>query len=260
MMVSGRNALIDVRSVSQVFPELRGSAGVQALSDVSMSIGEREFVCVIGPSGCGKTTLLNMVAGFIHPSTGEILVDGRPVRSPGPDRGVVFQEIGLFPWLTAKDNVEFGLKMSGVSSHDRRLKASKVLEMTGLSDAADRYPHELSGGMKQRVGIARVLANDPRVLLMDEPFGALDSQTRTLMQEELARVWLETGKTVLFITHAIDEAIFLADRVVVMTARPGRVKSVVDIDLSRPRDETSSEFNELRRELRGLVLTEATVD
>jgi NitT/TauT family transport system ATP-binding protein len=179
------------------------------------------------------------------------------VTEPGPDRGVVFQEVGLFGWLTAQKNVEFGLKMAGVGSRERANRALQALNLTGMKRFADRYPSELSGGMKQRVGIARVLANDPDVLLMDEPFGALDAQTRALMQQELLNVWQATGKTVLFVTHAVDEAVILADRVIVMTANPGRIKIDLPITLPRPRDENSVEFNRIEKELKQAVLEEA---
>jgi NitT/TauT family transport system ATP-binding protein len=228
----------------------------RALLETSLILQEGEIVCIVGPSGCGKTTLLNMLAGFVAPSAGIVTVRGKPVRDPGPERGVVFQEIGLFPWLNVQDNVEFGLKMAGMDKHARIEKARQALALTHLDRYADRYPNELSGGMKQRVGLARVLANDAQVLLMDEPFGALDAQTRRLMQEELLRVWDATGKTILFITHAVDEAVFLADRVVVMSAAPGRVKADIPITLPRPRDENGPAFNELERRIKDMVMAE----
>lgn len=249
--------LISIRSVSKTYDARNGIA--RALLETSLNVERGQFVCIIGPSGCGKTTLLNMVAGFVLPSTGSVLSGGRPVTEPGPDRGVVFQEVGLFAWLTAQKNVEFGLKMAGVRRRERADRARQALALTGMERFGDRYPSELSGGMKQRVGIARVLANDPDVLLMDEPFGALDAQTRSLMQQELLKVWQATGKTVLFVTHAVEEAVLLADRVVVMTANPGRIKLDMRITLPRPRDENSAEFNKIERELKQAVLEEARI-
>ena len=243
---------------NQVSKEYAARYGrAQALLETSLALGQGEFVCIVGPSGCGKTTLLNMLAGFVPPSTGGVAINGTAVDEPGPDRGVVFQEVGLFPWLTVQANVEFGLKMSGVPRAVRRERATSALALTHMDRYASRYPNELSGGMKQRVGLARVLANDPKVLLMDEPFAALDAQTRRMMQDELLRVWMETRKTVLFITHSVDEALLLADRVVVMTAAPGRIKADLRIELDRPRDENSVAFNELEKQIKGMVLVEA---
>jgi NitT/TauT family transport system ATP-binding protein len=199
---------------------------------------------------------LNMLAGFVTPTGGRVAVDGERVFQPGPDRGVVFQEVGLFPWLTVQDNVEFGLKMSKATKKERASKAKEVLSLTGMNLYASRYPNELSGGMKQRVGLARVLANDPKVLLMDEPFGALDAQTRRLMQDELLKLWEATRKTVVFITHSVDEALYLADRVVVMTGSPGRIKADLRIDLPRPRDENGVEFNEMERDIKAMIMAD----
>ncbi len=246
---------ISIDRVTKTYASRSGLAN--AVLETTVRIEQGEFVCIVGPSGCGKTTLMNMVAGFVTPSGGEVSVDGRQVSEPGPDRGVVFQEVGLFAWLTARRNVEFGLKMMGIPKSERTRRADEALALTNMSAFADRYPSELSGGMKQRVGLARVLATDPHVLLMDEPFGALDAQTRAIMQQELLRVWTGSGKTVIFITHAVDEAVLLADRVLVMTANPGRVKADIRVDLPRPRDENSSEFNALERELKEMVLQEA---
>jgi NitT/TauT family transport system ATP-binding protein len=243
--------------VSKTYKARLGTS--QALQETSLAFGKGEFICIVGASGCGKTTLLNMLAGFVAPTTGRILVAGEAVRLPGPDRGVVFQEVGLFPWLTVKANVEFGLRMSGVGARERSERAMSALALTQMDRFGDRYPNELSGGMKQRVGLARVLANDPQVLLMDEPFGALDAQTRQTMQDELLRIWQATGKTVLFITHAVDEALVLADRVVVMSASPGKVKMDLKIELPRPRDENSVPFNALEREIKGIIMDEVKV-
>jgi NitT/TauT family transport system ATP-binding protein len=220
-----------------------------ALARVDLDVRDGEFVCQLGPSGCGKTTLLNAIAGFVEPSAGVIEVDGRRVEAPGPDRGVVFQEYALFPWLTVLDNVAYGLREQGMDRREREEIARRYVAQVGLEGFADRRPHELSGGMRQRVALARVLAIRPHILLMDEPFGALDEQTRFLLQEALLRIWERERKTVIFVTHSIEEAVFLSDRVVVMTARPGRVKEIVSVDLPRPRERTSEDFNTIRRRL-----------
>lgn len=245
---------IAINGLSKVFAG--GDGPVAALHDVSLNISDQEFVCILGPSGCGKSTLLNIVAGFETATGGECLIGGRPVTGPGPDRGMVFQEYALFPWLTVVQNVEFGLKAAGVAPRERRERAQGLLQSLGLEAFADRFPKDLSGGMRQRVAIARVLALDPAVMLMDEPFGALDALTRTAMQMELLRIWEESRKTVLFITHSVEEAIFLADRIVVMTYRPGTIKTVQTVDLPRPRDATAPAFNELKRYLGQLVMDE----
>jgi NitT/TauT family transport system ATP-binding protein len=209
---------------------------VEAVRHFDLATGAGEFVALLGPSGCGKSTVLNAVAGFVRPTAGRVVVDGEPVMAPGADRGMVFQQHSLFPWKTVVRNVEFGLKMRGVSRTERNSAARTYLNLVGLVGFENAYPAELSGGMQQRVGIARVLVNRPRVMLMDEPFAALDAQTRMSMQELLLAVWRDVRTTVLFVTHDIDEALFLADRVVVMTARPGSVRDVVTVDLPRPRD------------------------
>jgi NitT/TauT family transport system ATP-binding protein len=200
-----------------------------ALEDISLDVQSGEFLAVVGPSGCGKSTLLDLLGGLTAPTSGRILLDGRPITGPARDRGIVFQQYALFPWRTAAQNVEFGLDIAGLKANERREKARHYLDLVGLSAFADRYPHELSGGMKQRVAIARSLAYDPEVLLMDEPFAALDAQTRETLQGELLRIWRRTGKTIVFITHGIDEAIVLGQRVAVMTSRPGRIKHIVDV-------------------------------
>jgi len=222
-------AKISLRRVGKVFAG-RG-VEVTALSDISVDVHSGQFLVLVGPSGCGKSTLLDLLAGLSQPTSGEVLLDGRPVTGPGLDRGVVFQQYALFPWRTAQANVEFGLEGKGIPRRARRDQARQFLDLVGLSGFADRYPHELSGGMKQRVAIARSLAFDPDVLLMDEPFAALDAQTRDGLQDELLRIWERTGKTIVFITHGIDEAVYLGQRVAVMTSRPGRIKQVVDIAL-----------------------------
>ncbi|RTL73125.1 MAG: ABC transporter ATP-binding protein [Hyphomicrobiales bacterium] len=225
---------IEIDNVGIVFD---GDRGVHtAVENTSITIEPGQFVCILGPSGCGKSTLLNAVAGYVPPTTGQIRVDGEPVKAPGPDRGMVFQQYSLFPWMTVRENVAFGPRISGRGEPTPEAIADTFIEMVGLTRFAKRYPRELSGGMQQRVGIARALANYPRVLLMDEPFGALDSQTRAMMSENLLKIWAEFGITVLFVTHDIDEAVFLGDRVLVMSASPGRIIADIKIDLPRPRD------------------------
>ena len=242
--------LIAVRDLSKKF--VKDKREIVALDGFSLEVGEGEFVCLLGPSGCGKTTVLRIVAGLETKTTGQVLVNGKDVDRVRPRVGMVFQEFALFPWRTARKNVEFGLEMKRVPGPKRAEIATRYLELVGLSGFADAHPNELSGGMKQRVAIARALAHDPAVLLMDEPFGSLDAQTRNLMQKELLRIWSATNKTVLFVTHSVDEAVFLADRIVVMTARPGKVRETIDVDLAHPRDRTSPEFISVR----GRVLAE----
>jgi NitT/TauT family transport system ATP-binding protein len=214
------------------FDPYKGSQ-VTALEDISLSLSPGEFVSVVGPSGCGKTTLLNMIAGFLTETSGQIRVDGKPISGPGPDRGVVFQSFALFPWKTVLDNVGFGPKMRGVGRAERDRIAMEYLQLAGLAHAADRYPAELSGGMQQRVGVVRALANEPDVLLMDEPFASVDAQTRLMLQEELIRIWMERRTTVLFITHDVPEAVFLANRVVVLSR--GHVMDQIEVTLPHPR-------------------------
>lgn len=225
--------LIEMDRVSIVFG--KGSQSHKAVEETSIRIEPGEFVCILGPSGCGKSTLLNTVAGYVKPNSGEVRVDGELITKPGPDRGMVFQQYSLFPWKTVKQNVAFGPKLAGQSVVGAESIANTFLDMVGLTRFAHRYPAELSGGMQQRVGIARALANYPRVLLMDEPFGALDAQTRLMMQENLLKIWHEFGTTVVFITHDVDEAIFLADRVLIMSASPGRIIADLAVELPRPR-------------------------
>lgn len=204
-----------------------------ALEDVTLNIADGEFLCVVGPSGCGKSTLLSAIAGFMKPRKGSIIMNGTKIGKPGADRGVVFQEYALLPWKTVLDNVAIGLKYRGVPKDEREKVAREYLAMARLSEAADKFPHELSGGMRQRVAVARTLANTPEIMMMDEPFAAVDAQTRLTLQEELLRVWDENPITVLFITHSVEEAVFLADRVAVLTPGPGRLREVVDIDIPR---------------------------
>ena len=220
-----------------------------ALEDINLSVDKGEFVTVVGPSGCGKSSFLNLVAGFIRPTRGEICLEGSSIQGPGSDRGVVFQEHALFPWMTVRRNIAYGLKVNGVPRQTADKRVGELLEMIGLTKFRDAWPKALSGGMKQRVAIARALANRPRILLMDEPFAALDAQTRRFLQGELLNIWRHTGTTVLFVTHSIDEAVLLSDRVVVMTARPGRIKEIIKVDAARPRDENSSDFLAFRRQV-----------
>ena len=229
-----RAGSIQVQNVGQVFRT--SGAEVVALSDVSLDIKPGRFVVLVGPSGCGKSTLLMMLAGLRQQTSGTILINGAPIAAPDPNRvGVVFQEPSLFPWLTAEENVEFPLALRGVAKAERRTKAEEMLKLVGLEGFGKRHPHELSGGMKQRVSIARGLVQDPPVLLMDEPFAALDEQTRMTMGDELLRIWAATGKTVVFVTHSLTEAVYLADEVAVMSARPGRIVDLLQVQLPRPR-------------------------
>ena len=226
---------------------------VRALDDVSFSVADGEFVCLVGPSGCGKTTLFRVVAGLTEATDGRVLLDGTEVTAPTTDMGVVFQEYHLFPWLTVAENVGFGLERSDRSPAEREARVDEMLELVGLTEFRDAYPKSLSGGMKQRVAIARALAVDPDLLLMDEPFGAVDAQTREMLQRELLDVWASTGKTVLFVTHDVAEAVTLADRVVVMAAEPGRVREVVDVDVERPRERGDAAFAEYVGRVRELI-------
>lgn len=246
---------IEVSGVSVALGDARSR--VHVLDDVTLRIPHGEFWCLIGPSGCGKSTLLSMVAGFIEPSIGEITLGGQSVRNRRLRRGVVFQEYALFPWLTAAKNVEFSLESRGVRS-GRREQAMRFLEHVGLADFADAHPHELSGGMQQRVAIARALAFEPEFLLMDEPLGALDALTRDQLQALVSRLWQEFGQTVMYVTHNIYEAVYLADQIVVFTARPGRVKAVVPVGLPRPRELGDPRYGELAAHLRDLLSTEMT--
>jgi NitT/TauT family transport system ATP-binding protein len=229
---------------------------VVALKDIDLQIGRGEFVCLLGPSGCGKSTLLNAVAGFSLPTAGSISVDGTTVTAPGPDRGMVFQEYALFPWMTVAENIAFGLEIQGKGKDDVARIVTGLLDMLHLRDFRDRFPKDLSGGMRQRVAIARILALDSPIMLMDEPFGALDALTRRNLQDELLRIWSKTGKTILFVTHSIEESIYLADRIVVMTYRPGTIKRDQRVNMPRPRDSSSAAFNQLKRELGQLVMEE----
>ena len=239
--------ILDIQGVGKTYT--LGDQRIEALRDANLTVKKGEFVCLIGASGCGKSTLLRIVAGFEKPTSGSALMWSKPIGEPGPDRGMVFQDYGLFPWLTVRENIGFGPASRGLGKAQVRDTVERFVSLVGLSRFADAYPHQLSGGMKQRVAIARVLANDAEVVLMDEPFGALDAMTRERLQDELLDLWQRTGLTVLFVTHSIEEAIFLADRVVVMEPGPGRIASEHRITLPRPRDVASPEFNDVRRDL-----------
>lgn len=245
---------IAVRGVNKVFQA--DGRDVVALKNIELDIPQGQFVCLLGPSGCGKSTLLNAVAGFSLPSSGTIHADGKLVTGPGPERGMVFQEYALFPWMTVAKNIAFGLEIKGMAQREIDAKVADLLKMLSLQDFAQRYPKDLSGGMRQRVAIARVLALDSPIMLMDEPFGALDALTRRNLQDELLRIWSELKKTIIFVTHSIEEAIYLADRIIVMTYRPGTVKRDMLVDLPRLRDPAAAEFNTLKRELGQLVMEE----
>ena len=254
---TGKGA-IDIRDLGVAFKA--NGATVEAVKNVTMRVDSGEFVSLIGPSGCGKSTLLNIVAGFVKPGTGTALLDGAAIKRPGSDRGVVFQQYSLFPWLSVRKNVEFGLKMQGVPASTRETSARTLLGLAGLLAFENHYPDQLSGGMKQRVGIVRALATSPQVLLMDEPFGALDAQTRVVMQEILTNMWQKFRISVLFITHDIEESIFLSDRIYVMTARPGRIKAEIAVPLPRPHtaEMTSTpQFIGLVQQIKGLIREES---
>lgn len=239
------NHKLKLQSVTKTFKSEEGE--IKALDNINIEVKPSEFLCIVGPSGCGKTTLLRMIAGLDYPSSGEIVLGSEKVSGPSLDRGMVFQEYSLFPWKTVLKNVEFGLEILDVE--DKRQIAERYIELVGLRGFENSYPYELSGGMKQRVAIARALATDPAILLMDEPFGSVDAQTRNVLQKELLEIWKRTNKTILFVTHSVDEAIYLADRVAVMSARPGRIIACCNIALARPRKRTSVEANELREKL-----------
>jgi NitT/TauT family transport system ATP-binding protein len=255
---SAHRGEIELRNLSMSFGQ--GANQVVAVNGVNLTVAPGEFVSIIGPSGCGKSTLLNVVAGFTPPTEGQALLDGVPITGPGPERGVVFQQYSLFPWMSVRKNVEFGLKMQGVAANKRETTARTLLGLAGLLAFENHYPDQLSGGMKQRVGLVRALATSPQVMLMDEPFGALDAQTRVVMQQILTNMWQKFRLSVLFITHDIEEAIFLSDRVFVMTARPGRIKAELPIPLPRPRTAemmSSVEFIQILHKLRNLIREES---
>jgi NitT/TauT family transport system ATP-binding protein len=238
------NLLMRVQGVGKTYP-----GGTEALRDANLDVRQGEFVCLIGASGCGKSTLLRLMAGFETPTVGTLAMQGKPVNGPGPDRGMVFQDYGLFPWLSVRGNIAFGPRARGLPAAEIADRTDRFVGMVGLQRFANAYPHQLSGGMKQRVAIARVLANDAALVLMDEPFGALDAMSRERLQDELLTLWADTGLTIVFVTHSIEEALVLADRVVLMSPGPGRIVGQTGIGLPRPRDVSSPAFNDLRREL-----------
>ncbi|WP_102348856.1 ABC transporter ATP-binding protein [Bacillus sp. Marseille-P3661] len=254
-------AHVSIRDVDIVYKNTSSGKDFVALSGVSVDVERGEFVTIVGPSGCGKSTLLLSIDGLLKQDKGEILVDGKPVTGPGKDRALVFQEFALMPWRTNESNTWFGMELQGEKKNTLREISDRFLKLVGLKSFAQSYPHQLSGGMRQRVGIARALAVNPDILLMDEPFGALDAQTREIMQSELLKIWEENRKTVFFVTHGIDEAIYLADKIVVMSARPGRVKEIIDVNIPRPRGlevKETAEFGRLRRHLWQLLEDEVT--
>lgn len=246
------NHTLRLRNVTKIFASENGQR--EAVDAITLVVRPGEFLCIVGPSGCGKTTLLRMIAGLDYPTSGEIILDGNPVTGPSPDRGMVFQEFSLFPWKTVLKNVEFGLEILEVPNKQKI--AEEYIELVGLQGFERSYPYELSGGMKQRVAIARALATNPSILLMDEPFGSVDAQTRNVLQEELLGIWARTKKTVLFVTHSVDEAVYLGDRILVMSTRPGRIIECMPVTLPRPRKRTSIEANELRERLLMLLGSE----
>ena len=258
--MSGGNAKLRIEGVSRVFPGVRGGNPTQALMPTSLDVADNDFITILGPSGCGKSTLLRIVAGLDTPTQGQVLLDGVRVLGPGADRGMVFQSYTLFPWLTVRENICFGLRERGVDGKRQEEIAQHWIGKVGLAGFERHHPKMLSGGMQQRTAIARALANDPAILLLDEPFGALDNQTRSLMQELLLALWETERKTILFVTHDIEEAIFMANRVVVMSARPGRVKADIAVDLPHPRHytiKTSAAFSALKAQLTEEIRVEA---
>ena len=250
-MTASDTARVTVAGVSKTFEGEEGP--VRALQDVEFEVRDGEFVCIVGPSGCGKTTLFRIIGGIDRATGGDVLLSGEPVTGPTPDLGIVFQEYHLFPWRTVRENVAFGLEQTGTEAERRRERVDEMLRLVGLEGSGDSYPSRLSGGMKQRVAIARALAVDPELLLMDEPFGSVDAQTRNMLHEELLDIWAETGKTVLFVTHDVEEAVKLADRIIVMSSGPGSVSEIVDVDLDRPRDRTDVAFGEYQERALSLI-------
>jgi ABC-type nitrate/sulfonate/bicarbonate transport system ATPase subunit len=250
---SAAREMIRCEGLCMRFPSPDGHGEFVALDGIDLTIARNEFVTLLGPSGCGKSTLLSLIAGFITQTAGQLLVDGERIVGPSPERGVVFQEFALFPWLRVRDNIRYGLRERDVPKQRQAEVVDEMLQLTGLEHVVDHYPEQLSGGLKQRVALARVLANDPKLLLLDEPFGALDEQRRMFLQDELLGIWGRRKKTAVFVTHSIEEAIVLGDRVVVMSAGPGTIRDVVGVDLPRPRDRTSDEFNAIRRQVKEVL-------
>ncbi|TDD96116.1 ABC transporter ATP-binding protein [Jiangella asiatica] len=256
--------MLSVDQLNQVYVDTYTGEATVAIEDVSFDVPEGQFVSVIGPSGCGKTTVLNIVAGFVDATGGTVRLQGSPVSGPGPDRGVVFQDFALFPWKTVEANIAFGLKTQGVGKVERRAKAQEMIDLVGLTGFEKKYPHELSGGMRQRAGVARVLATEPAIMLMDEPFASVDAQTRRVLQQEVLRIWEQRRTTVLFVTHDVDEAVFMSDRVVVLSPRPSTVRADLSIQIPRPRSwtdmHTNTEFVRIRRELMTMLGVETGVE
>jgi NitT/TauT family transport system ATP-binding protein len=250
----GRDVVISVQSLTKVFE--KGDMEVIAIQNLNIDVFENEFFCIVGPNGCGKTTLLRTIAGLEKPSNGKVLLNGKEIKSPGADRSMVFQEFALFPWRSVKKNIEFGLEIKGLQEEKKKDIVSHLVGLVNLKGFEDSHPRELSSGMKQRVAIARALAHDPKLLLMDEPLGSLDAQTRNIMQKELLRIWDKTKKTIIFVTHSVDEAVFLADRIAVLTSRPGSLKTIFEINIPHPRDRTSVELVQIR----GKILKELEVE
>jgi NitT/TauT family transport system ATP-binding protein len=251
-------AAIELRNIVKIFADPKRGRELLTLDNIDLDIDANDFVCLLGPSGCGKSTLLNIIAGFENSTSGQALVDGKIIERPGSDRGVVFQQPTLMPWLTAIDNVAFYLKLKGVAKQERQRRAMEFIDLVGLRGFEHHHPAELSGGMNQRVGIARALLMNPRVILMDEPFAALDAQTKLELQEELVAIWQKRRCTIVFVTHSVDEALVLGNKIVVMTRRPGRIRESVTFDLPRPRDITSPEFNDAKRRVLALIREEST--
>ena len=243
---------LEIRDLSREFP-VPGQAPIQALSGITFSVMDKEFVSILGPSGCGKTTLLRIIAGLDSATSGSITLDGEIVHNRSSKMAMIFQEYSLYPWRTILENVTFGLEVQNMEKRPAQEVALEYLNLVGLAEFADRYPYELSGGMRQRVAVARAMAIEPQILLMDEPFGALDAQTRNMLQKELLEIWQKTKKTIIFVTHSVDEAVYLADRLVVLTSRPGRVCEIIPIELDRPRNRTSAEFAQVRRKVLDLI-------
>jgi NitT/TauT family transport system ATP-binding protein len=244
---------IQAIGVGKIFRDEHTGHEIEAIHDITLNVGEGRFVVLIGPSGCGKSTFLYMVAGFEHPTKGQLLLHGKKILGPGPDRGIVFQEFVLYPWRTVLGNVTVGLEVRKVPQAERQQRARQLLQLVGLNGFEQQFPYKLSGGMKQRVAIARALAPDPEILLMDEPFGALDAQTRQVLMDDLLDVWRRTQKTILFVTHSVQEAVFLADEIVVLTGRPSTVHKIVSVQLPRPRDYTSRGFAQVEREVMNMI-------
>lgn len=243
--------------IGKIFRDMRRQTDFVSLENVSLSLEKREMLCLLGPSGCGKSTLLNMLAGFEHPTSGEVRIGQHAVTAPGADRGMVFQQPTLMPWLTVSENIAFPLRLRGESKARRREMAQHYIDMVGLTGFENHYPSELSGGMSQRVGIARALLLEPNVILMDEPFAALDAQTKEQMQEELVAIWQKSGATIVFVTHSVEEALILGTRIAVMTRSPGRIQEIIPVDLPRPRDSTAPRFNEIKRHVLQLIREQA---